>query len=167
MDDINLEGKESKEAIDEQEIANEEKKLDLGTPKPTEEEKIDPKLVELQMQLDNSNKINEGKKAEIEKLTKQLTVKLEALEDPDQYIPKKTAAFEVYREVVQLRNTYIYSIIFILLVSATSAYIVFIGAIISGIIAMGFAVMMLRKMQRMKELEGRYGLTRPKLFRKV
>ena len=181
---------EVKEAIDEQEAANMEKevKIDpadaaagnedgLDTPKHKEEQvidngnfkegKVDPKLVELQMELDNNKKISDGHKAEIERLTKQLTVKLEALEDPDQYIPKKTAALEVYREVIALKNTYIYSIIFILLVAATSAYIIFIGAIISGIIAMAFSVMMFRKLQKMKYLEGKYQLIRPKLFKKA
>ena len=42
-----------------------------------------------------------------------------------------------------------------------------IGIIIAGIVAMGYAVMLMKKMQKMKYLEDKYQLKRPGLFKGV
>ncbi len=127
----------------------------------------DPKIIELKSEL---KKIKEEKEAQHKtnlELQNQLTMKLETLKDPEQYVPKKVAALEVYKEVINFKNGLIYSIITAFLIAGTSAYFVFIGAIVAGIVSMGFAVMIMKKNKMMKYLEERYDLIRPKLFRKV
>ncbi len=111
--------------------------------------------------------ISQLKYLEIMQWSVKMGYKLEQLKDPKEYIPKKTAALEVYKEVVMAKNIFIYSIIVVLLIAASSAYFVAIGAIVAGIVSMGYAVMMMKKQQKMKYLEGEYQLIRPKLFKKA
>lgn len=100
-------------------------------------------------------------------LTDQLNLKLSKLKDPEAFIPKQTAALEVYRELVNAKNIFIYAIVSSLIIAATSAYFVFIGAIVAGIVCMGFAVMMMKKNQRIKYLQDKYELPKAGLFKKV
>ena len=125
------------------------------------------RIGELKVELERVNKIRKDQDNINEKLNKQLDLKLSNLRDPEQFVPKKIAALEVYKEVVMSKNTYIYAIVTSFLIAASSAYFTVIGAIVAGVVSMGFAVMMLKKMQRMKYLENQYGLIRPKLFKKA
>jgi len=127
----------------------------------------DSRIAELELEVERVNRIREEQKEINDKLTKQLDLKLSNLKDPEQFLPKKTAALEVYNENITARNTYIFAMITSFFIAASSAYFVFAGAIVAGIVCMGFAVMLLKKMQKIKYLEEKYNLIRPKMFKKA
>lgn len=125
------------------------------------------RIKNLTEELENVKGQNRTLKEMNDQLDKQLTLKLSTLKDPEQFLPKKTAALEVYKEVVMSKTNYIYSIITAFFIAASSAYLSYLGAIVAGMVCMGFAVMMFKKMQKMKHLEEKYQLVRPGLFKKV
>ena len=127
----------------------------------------DIKIIELETELKRVNKIKEEQKEINDKLNVQLNLKLSNLKDPEQFIPKRTAALEVYNENLTSRNTYIFAMITSFFIAASSAYFAFAGAIVAGIVCMGLAVMMMKKMQKIKYLEEKYNLARPKMFKKA
>ena len=135
--------------------------------KSLEPQGADDRIAALETELDRIKQVREDQQKIINGLNKQLNLKLETLKDPEQYIPKKTAALEVYKEITTSKNTAIYSIIIVLLIAGSSAYVVFIGAIVAGIVGMGFAVIMMKKLQKMRYLEKKYNLTKPGFLKKA
>ncbi len=127
----------------------------------------DKRISDLEVELERVKKLNGTLEELNKKLDDQLKLKLSTLKDPEQFIPKKTAALEVYKEIIMSKNTYIYAMVTAFIIAASAAYFAFIGAIVAGIVCMGFAVMMLKKMKKIKYLEDKYQLIRPKLFKKA